>query len=90
MVDSKPTRNAKYLGNAQLSSVSSPKNHPLDSPKTLCFFSVDARIKLRSSPELTARLEAAAKPVMGIAPRELIYGNSIILLKLSTLSYTAT
>jgi len=25
---------------------------------------VDARIKLRSSPELTARLEAAAKPVM--------------------------
>src|SRR5437660_12586987 len=37
MVDSKPTRNAKYLGNAQLSSVSSPKNHPLDSPKTLNF-----------------------------------------------------
>jgi hypothetical protein len=34
MPNSKPSRNAEYLSNAQLSQASSPKNRPLDSTKT--------------------------------------------------------
>jgi hypothetical protein len=34
MPNSKPTRNAKCLRNAQLSQASTPKNRPLDSTKT--------------------------------------------------------
>jgi hypothetical protein len=34
MPNSKPSRNAKYLSNAQLSQASSPKNRPLQSTKT--------------------------------------------------------
>jgi hypothetical protein len=34
MPNSKPSRNAEYLSNAQLSQASSPKNRPLYSTKT--------------------------------------------------------
>jgi hypothetical protein len=38
--NSKPSRNAKYLSNPQLSQASSPKNRPLQSTKTRFIFNV--------------------------------------------------
>src|SRR5262245_20883659 len=52
MPNSKPSRNAKYLHNAQVCCASSPQIHPLNSTKTL---------NLRSYGELAARYDRNLK-----------------------------
>jgi hypothetical protein len=44
--NSTPSRNARYLSNAQLSHSASPKNRPLDSTKTLNLFALAIRLDL--------------------------------------------
>jgi hypothetical protein len=55
MPNSNPSRNAKYLSNAQLCHAFSPKNHPLDRAKTH-FLSPDRQLmptrKDQSPPDL--------------------------------------
>jgi hypothetical protein len=62
MPNSKLSRNAEYVSNAQLSQASSPENRPLDSTKTLFLFAGGRRAYAACSARGTAirRLESSA------------------------------
>jgi hypothetical protein len=66
MPNSKPSRNAKYLSNAQLSQASSPKNRPLQSTKTQLFEMCSAAMS--SSEAASADIERKAFGEVRIVP----------------------